>query len=238
MSKKVSDKQIEELFAFCKAHYVPQYDLQLELVDHLASSIEEKWEQDPDLPFKEALNEVFSGFGIYGFSKLKGAKGKALRRKYNIMFRNYIVEFYKLPKIILTIAISILLYTAFKLINDNSIIAYSVAGLYILGGIYYLFYLYPKKYNINLVPGKSFLLNDHLKSITGSYSVFVVLPLNTLSIFINNESLMESLNTSTAELLLSVLLAFIGIVSYAWAVYLPKKIKEDFISEFPQFVKN
>ena len=42
MNKKLTEAQIDELFSFCKRKGVKHYDLQIELVDHLASSIEQR----------------------------------------------------------------------------------------------------------------------------------------------------------------------------------------------------
>ena len=38
----ITEAQYESLFAFCRKHYVQYYDVQVELVDHLAAAIEEK----------------------------------------------------------------------------------------------------------------------------------------------------------------------------------------------------
>lgn len=74
--RKLTDDEIERLFSFCAKHYVPEYDLQIELVDHLASGIEEQWLKNPELPFPIALNNTFDKFGIYGFGKIKSQKEK------------------------------------------------------------------------------------------------------------------------------------------------------------------
>ena len=37
---KLTPQQIEQLYQFTRQHYVEWYDLQTELVDHLANSIE------------------------------------------------------------------------------------------------------------------------------------------------------------------------------------------------------
>ena len=52
---KLSAEQIERLYQFTRQHYVEYYDLQTELVDHLANAIEEQWQQNPKLSFEEAL---------------------------------------------------------------------------------------------------------------------------------------------------------------------------------------
>lgn len=111
MSRTVTSEETEELFLFCRKHFVYHYDLQVELVDHLASSVEEQWESDPELSFEEALHKTFKKFGISGFSKIKEQKQKELRRKYNILLWKYLLEFYRWPKILLTLAVTMTLFT-------------------------------------------------------------------------------------------------------------------------------
>ena len=82
MNQTITQEQTERLFKFCREHYVYHYDLQVELVDHLASSIEEQWETDPTLSFDKALWKTFRKFGVTGFSKVKEQKQKELRKKY------------------------------------------------------------------------------------------------------------------------------------------------------------
>ncbi|MFA9390600.1 MAG: hypothetical protein ACERKD_12380 [Prolixibacteraceae bacterium] len=40
--KKITELQIQDLFTFCEENGVSHYELQIELVDHLANAIEQK----------------------------------------------------------------------------------------------------------------------------------------------------------------------------------------------------
>ena len=64
---KLSTEQIEQLFNFTKKHYVEHYDVQVELVDHLANAIEDQWKENPNILFEDALQTEFNKFGIFGF---------------------------------------------------------------------------------------------------------------------------------------------------------------------------
>ena len=44
---KLTPQQIDQLYLFTRQHYVEYYDLQTELVDHLANAIETEWQQNP-----------------------------------------------------------------------------------------------------------------------------------------------------------------------------------------------
>ena len=57
--KNLSAEQIERLYVFTRQHYVEYYDVQTELVDHLASAIEKHWQEDPDQDFETLLQKEF-----------------------------------------------------------------------------------------------------------------------------------------------------------------------------------
>ena len=61
---KLNKEQIDRLYEFTRQHYVYWYDLQTELVDHMANSIETKWQQNPKIDFEDALQ-------IYGCGRKK-----------------------------------------------------------------------------------------------------------------------------------------------------------------------
>lgn len=44
---KLNQTHIDSLYKFTRQHYVVHYDLQTELVDHLANDIETIWELNP-----------------------------------------------------------------------------------------------------------------------------------------------------------------------------------------------
>ncbi|WP_434037264.1 hypothetical protein [Formosa sp. 4Alg 33] len=107
---KVSEGQIEELYLFTRKHFVEHYDVQTELVDHLANDIESQWEEYPQRTFSDALNLAFKRFGIYGFQDILEAKSKALNQHYWSAVWTIYKQFFTLPKIIFTTALWCLTY--------------------------------------------------------------------------------------------------------------------------------
>ena len=65
---KLNPSQIDRLFTFTRQHYVEYYDLQTELVDHLAHAIEAQWQEKPKLSFEDALNIEFKKFVFAGIN--------------------------------------------------------------------------------------------------------------------------------------------------------------------------
>ena len=68
--RKVTAEEIKRLYEFTRKHYVEYYDVQTELVDHLASGMESSWEEEPELGFEENLQREFKNFGVFGFMEV------------------------------------------------------------------------------------------------------------------------------------------------------------------------
>ena len=105
MEKKLTEEQIEQLFAFTRKKYVHYYDLQVELVDHLASSIEDEMKIDSNLSFEAALQKVYARFGIFGFSKVVGERESTLYKNHRRILFQEIKRFFTLPKVALSFLI-------------------------------------------------------------------------------------------------------------------------------------
>lgn len=96
---KLTETEIQLLFTFTEKKYVRFYDLQVELVDHLAVSVEELMEQDASLTFESALQKVYSSFGIFGFAKVVQEKEHAVRKNAERLFWTEIKKFFRWPEI-------------------------------------------------------------------------------------------------------------------------------------------
>ena len=90
--RKIKTAQIEQLYSFTRQHFVEHYDLQTELVDHLANAIEAKWEQQPELDFETALQQEFKKFGVFGFMDVVEQRQGALTKKYYKIIWSYFLK--------------------------------------------------------------------------------------------------------------------------------------------------
>ena len=264
IEQKLTSKQIDNLFELCEFHNVHYYDVQIELVDHLASSIEALWETNPELSFEEAAFLVGEQFGIdtgfnlaynsllppisgktytgeSGFEAIKEAKEKELRRKYDRLQWKYIGEFFKLPKIILTLAISFALFFVLKISNNDILVSYCIQGFYILFLAIYLIFIYPKKFRLNIVAGKTFLLYEQFRNIKRG-AIGAGLSFVNISPLICKLMLLRLnppySNYFNSQLFVSFFITLSGITVAAICIDTPKRIKADFTREFPQFVKS
>ena len=118
MEKRLTNQQIEQLFDFTKKHYVEHYDVQVELVDHLANAIEYQWKANPNILFEDALQTEFKKFGIFGFTGLVEKKQVALQNHYWRLIKKELIDFFSIPKIIFSVALFYILFQIFANPNE------------------------------------------------------------------------------------------------------------------------
>jgi|SRR5690625_197859 len=124
--RKVNQKEIEQLYDFTRQHYVEYFDLQTELVDHLATGIEKNWQENPEMDFEKNLQQEFKKFGVFGFMKVIESHQKAMNKRYwKIIWREVKNELAKPKVLFLNILLFLIPYSLF----------FSPLGFNILKGI-------------------------------------------------------------------------------------------------------
>lgn len=101
----LTNEQIQALFAFTEKKFVKWYDLQVELVDHLAIKIEEQMTEDKSLSFEKALGNVYEKFGLFGFAHIVKEKENELKKSNNKFLWAEIKQQFRWPNIIRSLAI-------------------------------------------------------------------------------------------------------------------------------------
>lgn len=131
--KKVTEEQIKELHSFTKRRFVEYYDVELELVDHLANGIEEQWRVHPELSFDEALQKEYKKFGIFGFVGMIEKKQAELHNYYYKITFQALKDFFSIPKIVVTVAIFLLLFAFGTTFKEYASIGYGIVfyGLFV-----------------------------------------------------------------------------------------------------------
>lgn len=76
----LSPDKIDKLFRFCIQHGIKYYDVQVELVDHLASAIETEMSNNPNITFEDCLQKEYKRFGLTGFSYLLSERKKEIEK--------------------------------------------------------------------------------------------------------------------------------------------------------------
>jgi hypothetical protein len=144
--KTLNNEQIAALYLFTQQKGIRYYEVQIELVDHLASAIEAEWEEKPALNFEQALQLVYSRFGIFGFDELEDRKAKALYQQQLKRWGRTFLSFFNVPLAILTVLIFLGIQETIHLVGlDRFYITYSLMLMTAGVGYMYLAHLKQKQ---------------------------------------------------------------------------------------------
>lgn len=230
---KVNDQQIEELYAFTRKHFVEHYDLQTELVDHLAMAIEKQWEAQPRLSFEKALQIEFKKFGVFGFMEVVEERQKALSKKYSKLIWKHFKDFFKLPRIVLTIIAVTLTYLILKTGFVNQLWFGTLVLVLFVIALVQLTITGIKKKKAYKKGRKKWMYEDILLQ-AGSGTGFVFMPLYFFqAIFLHTDNLGTA--PEWQVLLLSLLFVGLMIVMYVMQVEIPKKAHQYLIQTYPEY---
>ncbi len=126
---KLTQTHIQELYNFTRKHFVYFYDVQTELVDHLANDIEEIWVEQPKLSFEQARDKSFKKFGVFGFMDVIESRQKAMNKRYVKILWRFFKEWFTFPKLITTLAIFLSFFLLLKIPYSEYIL---LTGLFVL----------------------------------------------------------------------------------------------------------
>jgi hypothetical protein len=234
MYRTITPEETEKLFNLCEKYGVFFYDVQIELVDHLASLIEEQWEKDPEISFQQGLKSAVLSFGKSNFTKFAREKEKEVNRKYNLLLWKYFIEFYKWPKLLITIIFTLGLLILLQISNHTKTVLLVYSGLVLTFFMYYLILIFPKSRIANKT-GKLFLLVA--KQSQNMYLIVFLLQIPILTNNIFKWLDIESINNFFVLAGISFLMVFLTILLYANTFFLSKKISEHFKEQFPEYAK-
>ena len=214
----LTEKQIEELFRFCEKKFVRQYDLQLELVDHLAERIEEEMATDSRLSFEEALQKVYKGFGIFGFAHIVQDRAAMLEKRNSKLWWSQVKTFVVLPRILLTLSLGLLFYQLAAFINEE-ICTIVLCTTWLGGFICQAHTLLRLRKSMH----KNLMLTQNLSAATSFTPFFLI------------QFLFDS-RISTQPVVFAVLMVF-GIIYHVAFVVVVKNISEEARKLYPQAFK-
>ena len=162
---KLTEDQIQSLFAFVKSKYVRYIDVKYELVDHLASAIEDEMQKDAKLSFDAALSKVYARFPVTGFTNFIASKARSLGRYWQRRYFKVMLTYFTPPKILLTILIYIFCFQTTYFYGKNGLMV-----LVILSMITNLFFYYRLYRTIQFIKGKQkdYLFFQSFGGIAGS----------------------------------------------------------------------
>ncbi|KGL60179.1 MULTISPECIES: hypothetical protein [unclassified Polaribacter] len=228
---ELTKNQIDELYKFTRKHYVYHYDVQSELVDHLANDIENIWQETPNLSFEQARDKSFKKFGIFGFMDVVEKKQSQMTKKYYKIIFKFAKEWFRLPKIVLTLA---MIYGFYKLQNvESSYTIYLIIFFIVISAQLIGVFINSRKLNKKyLESGKKWMFEDII-SINGlgntALLIFYVFdfPFRTSGDFL--------LMGEFRKFLSAFLITFVVLLGYITLVVVPKKAQQLLQEMYPQY---
>ena len=233
---KLTQSQIQELYKFTRKHFVEHYDVQTELVDHLANDIEEIWQAQPTLSFQDARDTSFKKFGIFGFMDVIESRQKAMNKRYAKILWRFFKEWFTFPKLVITLSIFLSLFFLLKIPFSDYIL---LGGLLILVTIDLIKQSKAKKKHKNKEQQKEkiFLLESMIGDTRQGFSGFA---------FINLFNFLNLINKPfhTIEnhwlMLISFSITCVILLFYVTGFMMPQKAEELLLKTYPEYklVKN
>ena len=208
------------------------YDVQCEMVDHIASDIEKKLEKGT-ITFEEAFQQSKEKWNENELKKLEVFKNKSLRAKYNKSYWNGLKAFLLSPKIIAAFAIAFVLYRLLMIdeywFSEVKFIAMMSCMLFGLGLILINMYQTEKingKQHRFLLNGLSYRIiavqTGFTGIITNTLSNFFIEPMN----FFNSDTYDFHSNSIKLSILLTLMIIHVGIVYFVVHKSLKKDLKQ------------
>lgn len=230
---KLKTQQIDHLYLFTRQHYVEWYDLQSELVDHLANAIETQWQENPKLSFDEALNIEFKKFGVFGFMDVVEEKQKFLDKKYRKLIWSYYKEFFKLPKIILTLFLIYSFYHFVQFFEETktTLMILTLISMVFLGISVFLTQKSLKESQKRT--GRKWLLQN--VALESKYFLIGFLPIHLLNIFSGFEFEDKGHWANWHLFLFSAVFVLFGIYIFIQQTYIPNKVSEELAKTYPEY---
>lgn len=224
--RKVTSKEVEKLYEFTKKHYVKYYDLQTELVDHLANGMEERWIENPRMDFEENLRLEFKKFGVFGFSDVIEKRSRALGKKYyKLMWRETLLVL-KQPRTLFFLCLSLMVFKFIAGMNN---------GFYYLSGatfvlFFYYWIVYIRHQNSTPKKEKRLLLEELLRHAGGAFNLFLIPFYFTNIVFSPNIGNIENIY---GQWFMAILMSATFLMAYVGFHILPQKKKQILKEVYP-----
>jgi hypothetical protein len=212
---KLTKTHIAELYKFTRKHYVYHYDVQTELVDHLANDIEVIWEVQPHLSFQEACDKSF----------------KQLSKRYTKVLLKFMKEWLSIPKLFLTLLIFTFFYilVGFK-INENVIdvflILLTIIQIFLASKLI-------KKANKRFKDKKRKYLLEEMIFRTGSLNSILL-----FSSFLQFSNFSNGITSLWGKCFFSGLITVAIIFSYVSLIIVPQKAEALLQENYPEYKRS
>lgn len=116
---QLTKQQIEKLRIHLEESGFKYVDVQMEILDHVATAVEEKMTENLDLTFQDAVNQTQSSFGLKGFRQIEASIIKGMTRKYRKLFFNQFISLLNYKYIAVVLFSGFFVYKIQELIGNQ-----------------------------------------------------------------------------------------------------------------------
>jgi len=233
---ELNTSQIEYLFEFVESKNVKYYDVQHEIVDHLASSIESLMANDENITFEQALDKTYNKYPITGFAVYTLELEKSVSIFWMRKIFSTITSGYGLPLILLLLMLTKSIYMQLIMHGNTAVtvIYVTVTALALIA-----FAIFGRQFGKSslemMLYGEFFIYDDNindrllyyrvLKIIT-SAMIFIPVVLSRLSCIFAKDM---NGNFDSENAIMLYTLSFFTSISVYWSLcvifYFPKMIR-------------
>ncbi|MFD2584545.1 hypothetical protein ACFSR6_18755 [Pedobacter vanadiisoli] len=135
----LTKEQLAYIRSFIQQKGFKYIDVQMEILDHVASAVEEKMETDPDLKFEDALNETHKAFGPDGFAVIQNSVVNGLKKKYSRFFWQSFLNYFRYKHILLVLFLGFFVYKLQEIMSNNAFYIIYIAGMFSVFGLLLLY---------------------------------------------------------------------------------------------------
>ena len=128
--------QIDQYLLKCGVKFL---DVRSEIVDHFASILEKKLNNNPGLDFNKETQNIHSNFKDNGFKNLLKEKTKSVQKRFYKQSVAQLITFFKLPKILIMVALFCALYWSMSFMEETASFFSVLSGVLIFLGFRLLF---------------------------------------------------------------------------------------------------
>lgn len=168
----LTSTQLSEIKDFIHSRGFTHIEVEMEILDHVASAVEAKLEASPNKSVTKAIHEVHAGFGPLGFSIMEDEFRNSFRKHYQSIRRSILTR-YLLLKNVWMVLLAIICSYALSTILTNLPPLFNLALLLILSTISWLSLYFYFRRSFKTWRKKSLVLSNELSRIgLVSYTMF------------------------------------------------------------------
>lgn len=111
----LNKEQIDHIRTFINARGFVHVEVEMEILDHVATAVEDLLEKDPEMSLDQAIQKVHRSFGAMGFSAFEDEVQSSLRKKMRRMYLGHLWQHVTSSKVLKVFTTAVLIFSLLTL---------------------------------------------------------------------------------------------------------------------------